>query len=45
MAEMVRVEEAYIERDETINAQGAVMEIEILRCMSFSCLPVEMIGL
>ena len=71
MAEMVRVEEAYIERDETINAQGAVMEIEIpylvfgsldggririiplymigeydriLRCMSFSCLPVEMSG-
>ena len=29
MAETVRVEEAYTERDETINAQGAVTEIEI----------------
>ena len=29
MAEPIRVEEAYTERDETINAQGAVTEIEI----------------
>ncbi len=29
MAETVRVEEAYTERDETIDAQGAVTEIEI----------------
>ena len=29
MAEPIRVEEAYNERDETINAQGAVTEIEI----------------
>ena len=29
MAEPIRVEEAYTERDETINAQGAVTAIEI----------------
>ena len=36
-----RVEEAYLERDEAIDAKGNVTEVEILPCLVFDHEPVE----